>query len=109
MPLIIHTPEPSEMSLDEKKAACRATIEQLISTQFSMVVRNFKQVYNIVWFSKDLTPQDVMDALGTDAAQLFQIASIMRTAANTISPNSIELLPLKPITLNKDGTVTIGE
>ena len=75
-----------------------------------------------MWQNKTLTPQQVCDAYGSEAASLFTFHGIltdalvgMQTAERALqateeTPVDYGLLwPAKTWTVNNDGTVTIGE
>lgn len=106
MSLINVSTGPADLAT--KQAKCKQSIQQTLNAQYKSIIFNFTRIFALVWDNNDLTPQQVMDALGTDAAQLFQIASAMQTAVNSIQPDSLPQSPPKSVTANDDGTVTIG-
>lgn len=89
------------LSLTKIKGSLQATYVQNVTV--------FNDVYNELWSEKDgITPQDRLNALGTDAAELFNIALAFGQAINSIHPDSVPLQPKMPVTVHEDGTVTIN-
>lgn len=86
----------------------KTVIKNKLSQQSLSLINSFTQMHSMVWHNKYLTPQEMMDALGTDAHQLFQVAAAVKTLVNTFSPGAITLGPEKTLVFNDDGTVTIG-
>lgn len=67
---------------------------------------------NVMWRNnKKLTPQEICDALGTDAAVAFishgKLTNFLVELAATLGINYTPALPTKNFTINQDGTVTI--
>jgi ABC-type arginine/histidine transport system permease subunit len=63
----------------------------------------------LFWNNPSYTPQQLAEAAGTSAAELFQLHSIAINALEQAVPDSSnEIINLiKPYTINEDGTVTI--
>ena len=86
------------------------------------LVQGYRAVYDAVWTPADqfldgagathtMTPQQVCDGLGTDAASLFALAAGYTPALLTLAPNSVPAgIPAgKVVTPHEDGTVTISD
>ena len=78
----------------------------------SQLLANFRALYNEVWHNADgLTPQQVCDALGTRAENLFVIAGTMANALYQIDPAGLGVMVSVPagysVTIHTDGTVTL--
>jgi hypothetical protein len=71
--------------------------------------QSYVQIFNNFWNHPDLTPQQVSDALGTDAVYLFQLGGQLVDLLNTVKADTITQGPPLPYTINQDGTVTISE
>jgi len=87
------------------KAQTQAQIRQLF-TQMTVV---FTTCFNNIWENPDgLTPQQAIDAFGTDGVELFRLAWILQEAANEAKAGTLTQTPPVEVTKNQDGTVTIG-
>jgi hypothetical protein len=100
---------PVEPVLTPAQTAAAAIREQVQRTWRTMVLGQI-DIFAKVWKSGDYTPQEVLDELGTDAAQLFQLGAANVTTILTIDPTALAEPDWKPpheVTLNPDGTVTV--
>lgn len=95
-------------TLDQKKLRHKAIISGQMTQSFMLLKNQFNAIFKQVWQNKDLTPQQIFDSFGTDAAQLFLIAGTIQQAMNTIVPDSVTQAPPSPYTIHPDGTVTVG-
>ena len=98
-----------ELTLEQKKQRQKAKIQGLINSHFQTIQQGFSQVFASVWANPELTPQEVMDAFGSDAVALFQFANAFQNVMNTLQPGVLIQAPPKAFTINQDGTVTITE
>lgn len=95
-------------TLSGKKARARDVLARGIFSNFSAQKAHYNYLQSIIWDNPNgLTPQQVMDALGTDAGQVLTIAAAARTFINSLSANAVVGPPLE-YTINVDGTVTIS-
>lgn len=79
-----------------------------IQAQYSTLLAHYNNGMANVWQNGlGLSPQEIMDALGTYATQLVAIAAGTRDLINSIVPNSLPTGTPFPMTFNNDGTVTI--
>lgn len=77
---------------------------------YETLVRRYNDVMQKFWKHNKLTPQEICDALGTDAESLFDSGSQLATFILTIKPTETRLkLPEFVSVHNADGTVTITE
>ncbi len=84
-------------------------LQAQMNLSFQRLSRDFTNMFSQVWANNDgLTPQQVMDAFGANASQLFLLAGATETYLNTIVPGTITQSPPYAFTINQDGTVTIG-
>ena len=98
--------------LAERQARTAARLSQRLVGGESQLLSNFRALYNEVWHNADgLTPQQVCDALGSRAANLFIIAGTMANALYQIDPAGLGAMVDVPAgytaTINADGTVTL--
>lgn len=107
---ILEKPTPQQPTLEQKQKA----VEIRIKKQSVDMLQNIKQIHQqmmqIVWQNKQgLTPQQVMDAFGSDAAELFQLSNALLTMLKTVKPDDEYGNTKAPYdyTINEDGTVTI--
>lgn len=101
-------------------AAEKARASAVIASQILNRARqNYHQLCNIqktgineLWHHPSLTPQEVCDALGTNAGKLFVAHGILSNAivemAATEGVQPDILLPTKAFTVDHDGKVTVG-
>ena len=77
---------------------------------FNQAVQTFKQSFANVWNNpQGLTPQNVFDAHGAGAAQLFANAQALATFINSVAPGTLsdnDVTPPITYVINPDGTVT---
>lgn len=98
-----------EKSLDVLKSEARSQIQALMNVSFDRLVRDFGTLFQQVWNNQNgLTPQQIFDAFGTDAVQLFVIAGTIQDAVNHIQPSTLNGTPPLPYVIHQDGTVTVG-
>ncbi len=104
-------PEGPAPTIASMQVNLKRGTEFQMNSQFRSLLSSFKSSFASVWSNPNLTPQQVMDAFGTDAAQLFVLAGATVTMLNTILPGTLALADYMPpysYTVNQDGTVTIG-
>ena len=98
--------------LADRQARTAARLAQRMVSGESQLLMNYRALYNEVWKNTDgLTPQQVCDALGTKAANLFVIAGTMANALYQIDPVGIGVLVNVPTgwtnAIHADGTVIL--
>lgn len=108
--LINPTPTPpTAPTTNQLEADNHTLIQHLITKEYNRNINTFNHVYTLIWFNpKGLTPQQVMDGLGTDAGQVFILAAGLASYVNSINANTLPTKTPYSITINNDGTVTIG-
>ena len=120
-PTVSPTPTPGYVAAFQTTASSpladrQAHTATLLSSRMlvgeAQLLQNFRSLYNAVWHNADgLTPQQVCDALGTKAANLFIIAGTMANALYQIDPVGLGAMVSVPAgytaAINADGTVTI--
>lgn len=83
-------------------------IKNLNSQLYRNTVLQHKLIFNTIWKNVDFTPQQICDGFGTDTAALFQLSNDLQTTFKTANPEYEVLNPPNAVTINTDGTVTIG-
>jgi len=70
--------------------------------------QEYIRMLNNFWHNETLTPQEVADAIGTDAADLINFIVALRTFILTVKPGSSipNSSSYGTITMNGDGTIT---
>lgn len=106
MPLIGSPIPPPAKSVIQAQLKSQLLVQMQMS--FRRLSLDFEDLFTKVWENQDLTPQEVMDAFGTDAVQLFILAQATETYLNTILPGTISATPPLPYAINENGTVTIN-
>lgn len=77
----------------------------------SAMLTAHQQIYQTVWSNPNATPQEILDEIGTDAADLFIAGSKLVDIVLTQNPAALteeQYLPKQAPTLNPDGTVTLA-
>jgi hypothetical protein len=91
------------------QAKVKDRLDQRVNGLFNYLEQEFNNLMQEFWEnSAGLTPQQVFDAYGTDAAQWFALANDLANMMNAIVPNTVDPTPPLPYTINPDGTVKVG-
>jgi hypothetical protein len=104
MPIITNQQTPTA---DDRKAAAKQSIHSTINSLYSAMIVAYRRCMDTVWKHPTLAPQEILDAFGTDAGELFRLAGILKNAINAATPNTIPDSTVD-VTVNSDGTVTIN-
>ncbi len=108
MPILLPT-----TSLPTTPADFQAIVSNQIKKQstylLSQMTSFYASIFKSVWKHPKLAPQQVLDALGPDATQLFTLGALLQATILEAKPDTI--LPSVPnqVTFNADGTVTVGD
>ena len=73
------------------------------------LIINYKHAFWMVWNNPDVTPKEMMDALGTRGRDIFIASSDLQAFIKKMEPSFQDMVPSHEYTINEDGTVTIGE
>lgn len=113
MPLLPQT-ENSKPTVEQNQAGAADDIRRLAKLGWRRLLELHSDGLQLVWDNnRGLTPQQVCDGLGTDAANAFAfhralgeflVAAAAREGVTLNLP-----MPKKGFTVNLDGTVTIGK
>jgi len=103
------TPPPPVLTTAQAQEKAAAMLRELISYKgaFSQILGIYNRGMGIVFANADgLTPQQVLDSLGADAAQTVQFAGAIAGLINVGLPGTIPA-PTAVLTINADGTVKV--
>jgi len=67
-----------------------------------------KNLWNLIWNNKNVTPQEIFDVFSTDAYKLFELSSALQTLLSRVIENYQFMTPKYEYTINEDGSVTVG-
>jgi hypothetical protein len=85
----------------------KTKIVNSLNSEFKSLKRASEQLFAAVWHNPKATPAEILESFGTDAHQLFVIASTIKEALNAIQPGTLSLTPPVPYTINLDGSVSV--
>lgn len=114
MPIIRTNPNPRSARQVREQAIqlVPQRVAALGTRMFTQLVEMQRKSISFVWdHPRGLTPQEVCDALGTEAGNAFHIHGMFTqaildiAAVEGVTPDI--LLPDKAFTVNADGTVTV--
>lgn len=111
MPIIDPTiNQPVEPTLAEKQTRVSRRIKQKSTETLFGLIGTYTELMQTVWQNPaGLSPQQVFEGLGTDASQLFSLATVLVTTVNTVQPGTLVDAHPYNYTINEDGTVTVGD
>lgn len=87
------------------------SIRLQIKSTWNRVLMSHQRGMASLWedLPEGTTPQDVLDELGTDAADVFTLSTALATLIGTIDPDAVVGVPEGvTVTVNDDGTVTLS-
>lgn len=99
-----------EDSLEGKKSSTSAQISKQITATLRSLIGQSKGISEQVFNNPlGLTPQQVCDAMGTDAAKVLAAGQAAADMVNALRPNTMAIQIPQGISVqpNQDGTVTI--
>jgi hypothetical protein len=99
-----NTPDPAQY--------VAAFIDEARTTAIVMLASMLKNSFLLLWDSRDVTPQQIVDKFGINAGTIFAnhaacVTFLLSLDANALHPS--EYTPPYKFTINEDGTVTIGD
>ena len=98
------------LTTEEKKQKTRDRLVRSMESLYGNMRAVYEQNFRAVWSNPDgLTPQEVMDAFGTDAVEFFSGGVGLYRYLDTVVPGGINLPAPSEVTPHGDGTVTIGQ
>lgn len=98
-----------DLTLTQRQAKTTHQIKTIASNFFQYSVNIYGNLFELFWNNPNgLTPQEVADALGAEAADLFISGNRLKDFINETKENSINYNAPNYFTINPDGTVEIG-
>jgi hypothetical protein len=100
------------LSTAEKQVKVKTLISQRLSQAFQMLDGTLWKLAQTVWDNPEgLTPQEVLDAVGSDSAALFQVSSLVSQLVAVASGSEpAAVMPLGwTYQINEDGTVSVKQ
>jgi hypothetical protein len=64
--------------------------------------------YRNLWANQRATAEEIVAALGTDAADVFKAADGVKALLNAIRPGSVTAVAPRTFTVNVDGSITLA-
>lgn len=103
MPIIEPNIQPGEYT--------RQAIKQSATKAYQHLVDSWKECYNLLWNNPyGLTPQEVLDAFGTEAVQAFLLSANTGEFINQLGAGVRNAVPEGyTYTANPDGTITLQQ
>lgn len=101
--------QKAQMTKEEKQIELKRIIQTRMTSQYWQLSNTLKMVMNDIYSNKELTPQDVVDAFGTEAAELFKISDLIIKVLNEAVPGSAAISAPYNFEIKEDGTVIIGD
>src|SRR5436190_24322933 len=98
------------LNMVQKQRKVKGSIKGRAKLTFSVALETFTQGMGLIWANPDgLTPAEALAGLGTDAAEIVNGAEALKVFLNAAKPNTITAPTPSTLTINEDGTVTVGE
>ena len=99
-----------EKTLEQKKEIAKRRIERKVFETYQGLIESYASIRQMVWDNpQGLTPQEVLDALGTSGAELFQLSGLLVNTVNTAQPDTLSGDQPYEFTVNPDGSVVVGD
>lgn len=96
-------------SRDSLKQRVAALLEVLPSTLETLKLSHDRGMALLWQTEGSITPQSIIDELGTDAAELFTVSESLKQFIQTLDPDWVPTPRPFEITINPDGTATVGD
>lgn len=117
MPLLENSTLPNTPSLPDKEVLLKMSVERIknLSKQYFFdSIRTQREGIQILWENDHLTPQEIIDALGSDALKVFQFHGALTDFIQGIAQAdgvTVELKkPTNSFTVNLSaGTITVTD
>lgn len=108
---ILDAPKAPQATTKQKQVRLASVTRSSAISAFSALVRTYNATLASFWENPDgLTPQEAFDAMGKDAGDVVGKAVQLQQLLNAMVPGSVSASPPpKPLTINADGTVTVGD
>ncbi len=105
---LLDKPRITPVTLKQKQDDVSITLRRDIYRMYHQLSIQHASIIEQVWANRSgLTPQQVLDAMGTDAADMFVLSLDLVGLVEKNKPGSMDLSMVRPYAINADGTVTI--
>lgn len=101
--LINETTELNPAEVNKEKIIAANT------TLFRQIKDAIATSFTDIWNNGEMTPQEALDAFGSDATALFILSAKAQDLLKAIDPEYEYLTPPTEVKFNEDGTVTVGK
>jgi hypothetical protein len=102
-------PKSTKPTFAQRQAIESTRVSQFVNQGFNHMIKSINDLNREIWKNpQGLTPQQVMTALGINAASLVSAMATITASANAIYPGVITAVSPHTLTSNSDGTVTVG-
>lgn len=103
MGIIATTPKPPTLTdMVDRIKAINGNLYRNIDT-------THRELFRSIWENKVFSPKDILGAFGTDAVSLFILSQGLQSILSQANPAYVPLVAPKPVTINADGSVTVGD
>jgi 3-methyladenine DNA glycosylase Tag len=99
----------NDFTQEQKINRLKAEIIKKNSRLYKKIKREHKNLFNMIWESEEVSPQEILDSFGTDAESLFVYSISMQTLLAQVNSEYVPLETPNEYVINEDGTVTVGE
>lgn len=99
-----------ELTKEQKQQRTADNLRSNSAAVFQRMVQTYEQGMRTVWRNQQgLTPQEVLDSLGVDAAEALRLSRVLKQAILQANPEQkLTSVPDgKDFQINGDGTVTV--
>lgn len=108
MPLLDQT--NTEISTEAKQELAAKRIKRTVIATYGQLQNAQSQLAQAVFANpQGLTPQQVFDALGTEAGELVALNAALISFLSTITGEAVSFTPPVAYTISSDGTITVSE
>jgi hypothetical protein len=110
---LLNAPTPPTPTKEIKLKQVTGRIRQLSASSYKQISDIQKQGISLLWEHPELTPQEIIDALGENALKVFQyhgaLTEYLVTLATLEGIQPDIKLPPNAFVVNQDGTITVTE
>ena len=106
---LIESNEVTELTKEQKLDITEKRVRRQCKSMFAQIKNNHLLLWDLIWNNdQGLSPQEVLDKMGTDAAELFELSDSIQQLASSACMDYVAKVTPNEYTLNEDGTVTLG-
>lgn len=106
-------PEPLPIVKENKLKMVANSIRELSTITFNKIINTQRKGIDLVWYDPDLTPQEIIDYLGSDAIKIFQFHAALTTfiqeLANIDNVDVDLKQPTHSFNITPEGVITVTD